>query len=186
MCLLRKTLISTALTNICSLSARIKQKRMEYEAREKAVRDYNQGLPEAMREAGKIEGREETTICIAKNLLFFWFFCRYDRKNYGTFCRNKSKHLKNNESLWKEEFDVLAREKYLILEVPTASAGEVISQDKQKRMEYEAREKAVRDYNQGILEVEQRGEARINKLNSLLIKDKRYNDLERSTNDSSF
>ena len=45
-----------------------KQKRMEYEAREKAVRDYNQGLLEA-REAGKIEGREETTICIAKNLL---------------------------------------------------------------------------------------------------------------------
>ena len=63
---------------------------------------------------------------------------------------------------------------------------QVISQDKQKRMEYEAREKAVRDYNQGILEAEQRGEARINKLNSLLIKDKRYNDLERSTNDSSF
>ena len=63
---------------------------------------------------------------------------------------------------------------------------QVISQDKQKRMEYEAREKAVRDYNQGILEVEQRGEARINKLNSLLIKIKRYNDLERSTNDYSF
>ncbi len=63
---------------------------------------------------------------------------------------------------------------------------QVISQDKQKRMEYEAREKAVRDYNQGILEAEQRGEARINKLNSLLIKDKRYNDLERSANDSSF
>ena len=34
---------------------------------------------------------------------------------------------------------------------------QVISQDKQKRMEYEAREKAVRDYNQGILEAEQRG-----------------------------
>ena len=34
-CLQRKTLISTALTNICSLSVRIKEKRMEYEAREK-------------------------------------------------------------------------------------------------------------------------------------------------------
>ena len=63
---------------------------------------------------------------------------------------------------------------------------QVNNQDKQKRMEYDAREKAVRDYSQGILEAEQRGEARINKLNSLLIKDKRYNDLERSTNDSSF
>ena len=87
-------------------------------------------------------------------------------------------------NLWKEEFDVLAEKNTYI-----GSAYQhlqVISQDKQKRMEYEAREKAVRDYNQGILEAEQRGEARINKLNSLLIKDKRYNDLERSTNDSSF
>ena len=84
----------------------------------------------------------------------------------------------------KEEFDVLAEKNTYI-----GSAYQhlqVISQDKQKRMEYEAREKAVRDYNQGILEAEQRGEARINKLNSLLIKDKRYNDLERSANDSSF
>lgn len=34
---------------------------------------------------------------------------------------------------------------------------QVISQDKQKRLGYEAREKAVRDYNQGMLEAEQRG-----------------------------
>ncbi len=34
---------------------------------------------------------------------------------------------------------------------------QIISQDKQKRLEYEAREKAVRDYNQGIFEAEQRG-----------------------------
>ena len=34
---------------------------------------------------------------------------------------------------------------------------QVISQDKQKRLEYEAREKAVRDYNQGLYEAEQRG-----------------------------
>ena len=34
---------------------------------------------------------------------------------------------------------------------------QLISQDKQKRLEYEAREKAVRDYNQGMLEAEQRG-----------------------------
>ena len=33
----------------------------------------------------------------------------------------------------------------------------MISQDNQKRLEYEAREKAVRDYNQGMLEAEQRG-----------------------------
>ena len=44
---------------------------------------------------------------------------------------------------------------------------QVNNQDKQKRME-------------------QRGEARINKLNTLLIQDKRFNDLERSVNDISF
>lgn len=33
---------------------------------------------------------------------------------------------------------------------------QAISQDRQKRMEYEAREKAVRDYNQAIFEAEQR------------------------------
>ena len=37
---------------------------------------------------------------------------------------------------------------------------QIISQDKQKRLEYEAREKAMRDYNQGIFEAEQRGEKR--------------------------
>ena len=37
---------------------------------------------------------------------------------------------------------------------------QIISQDEEKRMEYEAREKAIRDYNQGMFEAEQRGEAR--------------------------
>lgn len=61
-----------------------------------------------------------------------------------------------------------------------------ISQDKQKRMEYEAREKAVRDYNQAIYEAGQRGEQRVNKLHSLLIQQKRYADLERSVSDMVF
>jgi len=34
---------------------------------------------------------------------------------------------------------------------------QVISQDEDKRIEYEAREKALRDYNQGMFEAEQRG-----------------------------
>ena len=82
-----------------------------------------------------------------------------------------------------KEFDMLAEKNSYI-----GSAYQhlqVISQDKQKRMEYEAREKAVRDYNQGILEAEQRGEMRVNKLHSSLIK-KRFSDLERSANDSSY
>ena len=37
---------------------------------------------------------------------------------------------------------------------------QVITQDDQKRMEYEARQKALRDYNQGMLEAEERGEKR--------------------------
>ena len=37
---------------------------------------------------------------------------------------------------------------------------QVISQDEEKRLEYEARAKAIRDYNQIMLEAEQRGEAR--------------------------
>ncbi len=34
---------------------------------------------------------------------------------------------------------------------------QVISQDSQKRLEYEAREKAIRTYNKGMYEAEQRG-----------------------------
>lgn len=37
---------------------------------------------------------------------------------------------------------------------------QIISQDREKRLEYEAREKAVRDHNQMMLEAEARGEAR--------------------------
>ena len=88
----------------------------------------------------------------------------------------------------KEEFDMLAEKN------PYISSAyhhlQVISQDEKKRMEYEAREKAIRDYNQGILEAEARGEARgearINKLITLLAKDKRYDDLARSANDAAF
>ena len=83
-----------------------------------------------------------------------------------------------------KEFDMLAEKNSYI--GSDYQHLQVISQNKQKRMEYEAREKAVRDYNQGILEAEQRGEMRVNKLHSSLIKDKRFSDLERSANDSSY
>ena len=79
---------------------------------------------------------------------------------------------------------------------------QIISQDKQKRLEYEAREKAVRDYNQGMYEAEQRGEQRgiqigeqrgiqigeqrVNDLYSILIQANRYSDLERSIQDVAF
>ena len=79
---------------------------------------------------------------------------------------------------------------------------QVISQDKEKRLEYEAREKAIRDYNQAMKEAketgwetgrevgreegEKIGENRVNKLHSLLLQNKRYDDLERSTKDYEF
>lgn len=64
----------------------------------------------------------------------------------------------------------------------------------EKRLEYEAREKAIRDYNQGIFEAKQSGfeegekhsRERINKLNTLLIQDKRHDDLARSACDENF
>ena len=83
---------------------------------------------------------------------------------------------------------------------------QIISQDEEKRLEYEAREKAIRDYNQIMLEAKQMGRAegraegreegraegreegieRVNKLNTLLINDKRYQDLECSVNNAAF
>ncbi len=78
----------------------------------------------------------------------------------------------------------------------------LISQDEQKRLEYEAIEKAIRDYNQMMFEAEQRGREsgresgieegrkleamRINKLNTFLLQNKRYADLERAANDIGF
>ena len=55
----------------------------------------------------------------------------------------------------KEEFDMIAqRDPYIGSAYQTLQA---ISQDSEKRMEYEAREKAIRDYNAGIMEAEERG-----------------------------
>ncbi len=58
----------------------------------------------------------------------------------------------------KEDFDMLAEKDPYI----KSAYGQlqVISQDKGKRLEYEAREKAIRDYNQQMYEAEQRGERR--------------------------
>ena len=88
----------------------------------------------------------------------------------------------------KEEFDMLAQKDPYI-----KSAYEqlqVVSQDKEKRLEYEARQKAIWDYNQMVLEAEERGEeraeGRINKLNAFLIQDERFEDLKRSTTDEDY
>ncbi len=92
----------------------------------------------------------------------------------------------------KEEFEMLAKKDAYIDHA--YHKLQLISQDKEKRFEYEAREKAIRDHNQLIYEAEQRGEQRgkqqeaerINKLNLLLIENNRYDDLKRSTSDINF
>ena len=104
----------------------------------------------------------------------------------------------------KEEFDMLAQKNPYI-----ESAYErlqVISQDREKLLEYEAREKAILDHNQMILEAEERGEKRgeergekrgeergekrgkelVSKLFALLVQDKRFEDLERAARDDDF
>ena len=71
---------------------------------------------------------------------------------------------------------------------------QVVSQDKTKRLEYEARQKAVWDHNQMMREARERGEERgekcaeerINKLNLLLMDEERYGDLRRSASDKDF
>ncbi len=55
----------------------------------------------------------------------------------------------------KEEFDMLAEKNKYINNA--YEQLQVISQDKQKQLEYTARMKAVLDYNQGLLEAKQRG-----------------------------
>ena len=88
----------------------------------------------------------------------------------------------------KEEFEMLAEKNQYI--DSAYKQLQVISQDKQKRLEYEAREKAIRDHNQMIFEATENGieigEVRINKLNKFLLQNKRYADLERATNDRNF
>lgn len=55
----------------------------------------------------------------------------------------------------KEELDMIAKQNVYIQSA--YDRLQVISQDKQKRMEYEARQKALFDYNQFMYEAEQRG-----------------------------
>ena len=58
----------------------------------------------------------------------------------------------------KEDFEMLTTKNTYIQSA--YKTLQVITQDDQKRMEYEARQKALRDYNQGMLEAEERGEKR--------------------------
>ncbi len=102
----------------------------------------------------------------------------------------------------KEDFDMLAEKDPYIRSA--YQRLKVISQDRDKRMEYEARERAIRDHNQFLKEAdargeqrgiqigeqrgiqigEQRGIERICRLQELLIENERYDDLARSSKDA--
>ena len=58
----------------------------------------------------------------------------------------------------KEEFEMLAEKNKSIAEA--YQQLQVISQDEQKQLEFDARQKAIWDYNQGMTEAEERGEQR--------------------------
>lgn len=100
----------------------------------------------------------------------------------------------------KEDFDMLAgKDPYI---ESAYHKLQIISQDKQKRMEYEARQKAILDHNQFLKEAEERGEERgekkgiiigekrgierFCKLQKLLLQDARYDDLALSSSDDQF
>ncbi len=92
----------------------------------------------------------------------------------------------------KEEFDMVAdKDPYIESAYQTL---QVISQNKEKRLEYEAREKAIRDHNQFLFEARQKGRAegremgeeRINVLNTILINSNRIDDLKRAAADKTF
>lgn len=104
----------------------------------------------------------------------------------------------------KEDFDMVAHKNPYI--ESAYQTLQVISQDKQKRLEYEAREKAIRDHNQFLFEARQKGRAegraegrtegraegvkigekRINALYAILLNSNRLEDLKRATIDKAF
>lgn len=71
----------------------------------------------------------------------------------------------------KEDFDMLAQKNQYIENA--YERLQIISQDREKRLEYEAREKAIMDHNQMMLEAEERGRESINRLHAFLIQEKR-------------
>lgn len=61
-----------------------------------------------------------------------------------------------------------------------------LSADEEKRLEYEAREKALRDYNSQMRSAQKRGEKRVNLLIQKLLETGRKEDIARAVSDSKF
>lgn len=100
----------------------------------------------------------------------------------------------------KEELEMIAKTDKFLGKAYEALTN--LSADEQKRLEYEAREKAIRDYNhqmksnwnagheqgikQGIKQGEQSGEARMARLAQQLLQSNRLEELERALEDSEY
>ena len=100
----------------------------------------------------------------------------------------------------KEELEMIAKTDKFLGKAYEALTN--LSADEQKRLEYEAREKAIRDYNyqmksnwnagheqgikQGIKQGEQSGEARMARLAQQLLQSKRLEELERALEDTEY
>ena len=92
----------------------------------------------------------------------------------------------------REDFEKIAGEDIYINEA--YEVLQKLSADERKRLEYEARQKAILDYNsqmssareEGIQIGEKRGEARLNVLNEHLIKDNRLDDLKKAIVDETY
>lgn len=69
--------------------------------------------------------------------------------------------MKNIMNSMKEEYDFSQAIKNPYIQSAYEQL-QIISQDKTKRLEYESREKALRDYNQLMYEAEERGKKWVN------------------------
>ena len=61
-----------------------------------------------------------------------------------------------------------------------------LSADERKKLEYEARQKAIRDYNSQMSSSFKNGEKRLNCLNEKLLNDNRIEDLKKAVMDESY
>jgi len=92
----------------------------------------------------------------------------------------------------REDFEKMAGEDNYINEA--YEVLQKLSADERKRLEYEARQKAIRDYDsqmsssreEGIRIGEERGEDRLNRLNEKLMKNHRLDDLMKAISDKAY
>ena len=92
----------------------------------------------------------------------------------------------------REDFEKMAGEDNYINEA--YEVLQKLSADERKRLEYEARQKAIRDYDsqmsssreEGIRIGEERGEDRLNRLNEKLMKNHRIDDLMKAISDKTY